>query len=117
MPGARPSSSRSARKSGTVGLEVVDVAVGIRRGRGGDLLVQLSDQELAHLGIAEPRQQVAQRIARERLGQGHRLGAGRAGRRRLGALAMRRMEAGPQQQEGRGKARCGNPLDLVERRW
>jgi hypothetical protein len=53
-------------------LDLVDVAVGDRRGRGPDLLVQLGDQELAHLGIAEPRQQIAQRLPGQRLGQSGR---------------------------------------------
>ena len=45
------------------------IAVGIWRGRGGDLLVQLGDQKLAHLRIAEPRQQVAQGLPGQWFGQ------------------------------------------------
>ena len=98
-----------------LGLDIVDVAVRGFGGRGGDLLVELGDQELAHLGIAEPRQQVAQRLAGQRLGQGGRRhgrrGDGRCGS--LGTLAEHLANAGTQQ-KGRNQTLRDETLNLEE---
>ncbi len=85
-----------------VGLELVDHADGLAGCRGAlgrRDLVELRQQQRAHLIVAEPRHQVAHRLRAERFRQGHRLaicfGPGRhAGDLRVGGARHPRQQPG-----------------------